>query len=600
MKICFNSYDTRHKSPFGTLTPLAPCRIALFDADREACAATLVMHNETGFYMELPLRKEKDGFCNTFYLFETGLYFYHFRVSCGNEPVQIYRSGRDTCAESGCEWEISCCNSAGKAWKEWAGRPMYQIFPDRFAKAGECDLRDKLRPFTVHEDVREVPALCADPQGNWNTDFYGGNLQGIRSKLPYLKELGMEILYLNPIFMAHSNHRYDTADYLRVDPMLGNDADFRELCNAAHELGMRILLDGVFSHTGSNSVYFDEKKIFGHGVCSDPESPYRSWYSFSGDGQYDCWWGIKTLPCVKEMEESYLSFLLEGEGSVVAHWLRAGADGFRLDVADELPDAFLERFHAAVKAIKPDALILGEVWEDASDKISYGVRRRYFTSRELDSVMNYPYRSAIIDFVKGDDSARGTADRILEIASHYPEHALHCSMVPLSTHDTVRILSLMGPHFSGSRQEKAAHCLTGPDYLEAVQKLRTALFLQFMLPGIPCVYYGDEAGMQGWEDPLNRRFFDWEHIDRNLHDYVASLAKLRGETAVLRTGMIRLISDEGNRIVMEREGDFSLRFAVNMDEEPMSVPHRQILFSENCDQSNPALVYKYGGICYLP
>lgn len=599
MRLLYDPQQYGSKVPFGALTVGETCTVTVRETDGDVAQMWLVLHDEGDFTHEVSMHRTDDAYTAVFTVEKGGLYFYHFRAACENGVRECYRMGHG-CAENGTEWEVTVCPAADDFWRDWAGKTMYQIFPDRFAKSGSCDLGDKLCPFTLHEDTRDTPSLSPDAYGNWNTDFYGGNLQGILEKLPYLKELGVDIIYLNPIFMAQSNHRYDTADYKRIDPMLGTEADFVALCDRAHALGMRVLLDGVFSHTGSNSVYFDANGVFGTGALSDPDSPYRSWYDFHADGTYDCWWGILTLPCVKETDPSYLAYLVEDEDSVVAHWLRLGADGFRLDVADELPDSFLVKLRQRVKQIRPDGMVLGEVWEDASNKISYGVRRQYFSARELDGVMNYPYRNAILDYISARATAAETADTILEIASHYPVHALNCCMVPLSTHDTPRALSLFGPELPSDmrKEEKAKQCLSGSAYMEAVQKLRTAAFLQFMLPGIPSIYYGDEAGLQGWEDPLNRRFFDWEHIDWFLHDYFASLSRVRRESEALRTGEIRLISDQGRRLVMERTGEEPVRFAINLDEDPMEIACRRILFCENCNTENGCLVYKFGAVCY--
>lgn len=609
MELFFNSFDDSCRSPVGAATQNEPFSVTV-RTDQAADALYLVLRDESGFRLEMPMERvekldtfdEKTAYTASVTLWRCGLYFYFFRAVCGGETSEFRRCRRGSTRDGGTEWEISVCPRCRFSWREWAGKPMYQIFPDRFYAVGQADLTGKLTPYHLHGDPAEPPDLGPDQSGVWNSDFYGGNLRGIAEKLPYLRELGMEVIYLNPIFMAQSNHRYDTADYLRIDPMLGTDDDFAALCAQAHALGMRVILDGVFSHTGSNSMYFDANHVFGNGVMSDRDSPYKTWYALRDDGTYDCWWGVKTLPCLRETEPSFLRFLLSGRESVVGKWLGLGADGFRLDVADELPDAFLTRFREAVSAQKPDAVVLGEVWEDASDKISYGVRRRYFTDYELDCVMNYPFRDAILNFIRETENAAAFCDRVMEIISHYPAAALHCSMVPLSTHDTPRVLTLMGPPCNGSKQEKAAWCLTGAEYMEAVQRVRTAMFLQFMLPGMPSVYYGDEIGMQGWEDPLNRGCFQWEHMDERLHGYVIALAAVRRNTPALMRGELRLVSDTDNCLVMERcDGSQNVRFCVNMSDSPVTLACRKILATENGVRGDGTVtVYKFGAVCYLP
>ena len=357
-------------------------------------------------------------------------------------------------------WQTLCYDTNIRPPERFCGAVYYQIFPDRFYQQGECDLKDKLTPFWIHQDKRETPQYLPDEHGEIkNNDYYGGNLRGICAKLDYLASIGTEVIYLNPIFMAFSNHRYDTADYKRVDPMPGTEQDFRGLCSAAHELGMKIILDGVFSHTGSNSVYFDQHGHFGGGAANDPDSPYREWYRFSRyPDEYESWWGIRTLPCVDELNPGYLDFVVTGENSVVRQWLRLGADGYRLDVADELPDEFLEILYRTVKEEKPDAVVLGEVWEDASNKVSYGARRKYLRGKQLDGVMNYVYRGAIIDFVTGTISAETFLEEVMQLAENYPKETLDCSMNLLSTHDTGRILTMLaGPDGNRmSRDERAA------------------------------------------------------------------------------------------------------------------------------------------------
>jgi glycosidase len=323
--------------------------------------------------------------------------------------------------------------------------------------------------------------------------------------------------------MAASNHRYDTADYQRIDPMLGTEADFVELCRAAHALKIRVVLDGVFSHTGKNSVYFDSDNHFGGGAVSKgASSKYYKWFDFQEfPGKYTSWWGIESLPCVNELEPSYMEFMLGTDG-VVAKWLRLGADGFRLDVADELPDQFIQALRQRVKAVKPQAVVIGEVWEDASNKVSYGVRRAYFTGGELDGVINYPMRKAILDFAQGIDDGAALAETVMTLAENYPAPALDCTMSILGTHDTERIGTVL------------------PD----IARRRCAAFLQFALPGSPVIYYGDEAGLTGGPDPMCRLPFPWGQEDRTLQELYRELARMKNENPALRWGDIRFLPAE--------------------------------------------------------
>ena len=347
--------------------------------------------------------------------------------------------------------------------------------------------------------------------------------------MDYIASLGTTILYLNPISKSFSSHRYDTGDYKTPDPMLGTEADFAELCAQAHAHGIRVVLDGVYSHTGSNSLYFDKERTFGgNGAYCTKDSPYYSWYTFYHyPDSYNCWWNFDTLPTVNKMDPKFVDYVITGEDSVLAHWLKLGADGFRLDVVDELPDEFVLLLKKRLRELKPDALLIGEVWEDASNKIAYSRRRRYFVDGELDSCMNYPFRTAILNFIKGLDDGRGLAETVMTIAENYPPQVLLCNMNLLGTHDTPRILTALVDDFEGSREELAKRHLSHNQYYTAQERLMRASFLQFTLPGAPSIYYGDEAGMEGGKDPFNRRTYPWGREDTDLRDHFLRLGRLR-------------------------------------------------------------------------
>lgn len=580
MDIRFNSLKTRYKSPFGALCPGQPCRLAVeAPVDCAVLKLETVLERSGGDAWTLPM-VPADGaeglqrWQGQFSLPVCGLYHYHFRLTTADTVLDLFRQGESGVSTEGeNSWQITCYPADFAVPEELAGAVMYQIFPDRFAQVGQCSLSEKLRPFRIHERWDDVPDFRPNKDGEvLNNDFFGGNFKGIREKLRYLQSLSVEVIYLNPICMAFSNHRYDTADYLRPDPMLGTQKDFSALCREAHGLGMKVILDGVFSHTGANSVYFDRTGIFGHGAYHHRDSPYYSWYEFKKwPGRYTTWWGFKTLPNVRELEPSYLDFIT-GENGVIAHWLALGADGFRLDVADELPDEFISAFRARLKAEKPDALLIGEVWEDASNKVSYGKLRRYFTDGELDSVMNYPFRTAILNFMKERDGAafRWAVNTIVE---NYPAPALRCAMNSLSTHDTPRVLTLLGDDFDGTLEEKAERHLSGADRALAVEKEKAAAVLQFTLPGMACICYGDEAGLEGFEDPLNRRCFPWGRELTDLQDFYRALAKLKRDTPALRRGDIRFQDLGPKAVCFTRTLDGKrVRVAVNGGMEPVAVP----------------------------
>mgnify|MGYP001014503604 FL=1 len=553
MRILFDSRQEQYKTPFGTLRAGNSCVLHMDVPESSgATSVTLVMENcDEQPCCEFTFEKERvSGVYTTwrceFTMQERGLYFYWFRIGKRDGSFRLFRQGDKTNMEAGEKWQLSIIPQDFTVPDYARGAVMYQIMPDRFFKVGECDLTDKLCPFWVHENLSDTPQYTADAEGNWCNDFYGGNLQGIRAKLSYLHTLGVGVLYLNPIFMAYSNHRYDTADYKRIDPMLGTADDFAALCRDAHALEMRVILDGVFSHTGSNSVYFDAKGIFGHGAVSDSNSPYRAWYRFRHyPDDYDAWWNMPTLPNIEELSESYVNYIIEDDDSVLAHWLNLGADGFRLDVVDELPDEFVRKLKKRLRVLKPDALLLGEVWEDASNKRAYGVSRRYFVDGELDSVMNYPWQKGIVAFVRGEDDGSALGEGIMRLAENYPPEVLACVMNLLSTHDTMRILTVLGGEYHASKAEWATARLSPEARALAVRRLHSAAFLQFMLPGMASIYYGDEVGMEGGADPFCRRYYPWSAGDESLRSFYAALCRVKNETQALKTGDVR-VTEAGN------------------------------------------------------
>ncbi len=425
--------------------------------------------------------------------------------------------------------------------ERYAGGIVYQIFPDRFFRGSDWKERRDAgagkrthTPRIFHESWDDRPFYRKNAEGevtHW--DFFGGTLRGIEEKLGYLESLGVTMIYLNPIFAASSNHRYDTADYMRVDPALGDEESFASLAARAEEKGIGIILDGVFSHTGADSVYFDKFGIYGGGACGGEDSEYYRWYDFRRfPGEYACWWGEKELPELNENEPGCREFLL----GVVRKWLRAGARGWRLDVADELPDGFIEAVRKAAEETRPDALVLGEVWEDASNKISYGKRRKYILGNALHSVMNYPFRTAALDFVTGKSDARAFARSMMSLRENYPPGAFYGALNVIGSHDTARALTALGGD---------------------AEKLKMLSFLQFTAAGVPCIYYGDEAGMEGESDPDNRAPFPWGMENGEITEHYRSLARLRREYPQLRDGEFEAEADGEYRYCFRR-GD--LRF----------------------------------------
>lgn len=451
----------------------------------------------------------------------------------------------------------------------WFGEGVtYQIFPDRFRRLSIPDPAGMAGGRTVHPDWTEEPEYRPDGRGEVrNRDFFGGSLPGIAEKLPYLHALGVETLYLCPIFEAAENHRYGTADYEKIDPMLGTGEDFSALCRQAHALGMRVMLDGVFNHMGFVSRYFNGDGFYPEpGAHQSRESPYYGWFTFQHwPDRYSAWWGIYSLPTANKASKAWLDYIT-GEDGIIRRWLRAGADGWRLDVADELPDAVVAAIHAAARAEKPEAVIIGEVWEDGSNKVAYSVRRRHLLGGHCDGLMNYPLRSALIDYLLGGD-AEAFRETMEGLRQNYPPWALASAMNALGTHDTPRILTLLGTGGDGknrSRDWRAAHRMTAEQRARGEARLRLGALLLYAFPGSPTVYYGDEAGMEGFEDPFNRRTFPWGGENEGLTAWFAALGRARRALAPLRRGAFSWLTCAGGLLSFARTlGEETVAAAAN-------------------------------------
>ena len=592
MRILYNSRQLQHKTPFGTLTPGQACTLTIHIPSAVKTQKVLcVINQENGCHamnvelLFLEHRGAYDIYQGTFSFDKEGLYYYYFYITNCGGGFRLFKQGDDTNMEAGDLWQVSCVPSS-LSTPDWAkGAIIYQVFPDRFHKSGRVDLTGKLKPYTVHKYWHEEVDWRPTPKGVvLNNDFYGGNFKGITEKMDYIASLGTTILYLNPISKSFSNHRYDTGDYKAPDPMLGTVEDFKAMCDAAHSHGIRVILDGVYSHTGSDSLYFNKSGAFpGIGAYQSKESPYASWYSFyQWPNAYNAWWNFDTLPTVNKMDPEFIKYIITDEDSVIAHWLKLGADGFRLDVADELPDEFLKLLYDRVKEINPDALVLGEVWEDASNKKAYGKRRTYFTNAELDSVMNYPYRTAILNFMRGFDSGRGFKEAVMSIAENYPQQVVACNMNLLGTHDTPRILTALVDDFDGSREEKAKRRLSRNQWEVAHERMLMASFLQYMLPGCPSIYYADEAGMEGYKDPFNRRPYPWGHEDRELMEHYLRLGKLRKSCDALRLGDIQFFQAGDKHLGFARsyEGK-TMKIYANRSADSWEIPNGKIKLGYN-------------------
>ncbi len=559
----YNSRDLKHKSKFGSIASNESLRLCVLMPRSFGCRkVTLICHldGEKEFYRDMfwcgMNGDNKEWWDITITFPESGLYFYHFSYETpfGTGNIYLRSGGCGEFAPEGNEWQLTVYSENYRTPQWIKGGIMYQIFPDRF-NIGKTALKNVPDDRVMHESIEEAPVWKPDENGKiLNNDYFGGNLKGIEEKLPYLASLGVTVIYLNPIFEAHSNHRYNTADYSKIDPLLGSEEDFRSLCSEAHKLGIKIILDGVFSHTGSDSIYFNrEKRYDTQGAFNNAESPYKDWFTFNSDGTYKSWWGIDTLPETNEEKESFINYIT-GKNGIAEKWLKCGAYGYRLDVADELPDKFLDEFCKAVKDINSEYAVIGEVWEDATNKFSHGGRRRYLLGKQLDSVMNYPFANAILTFMRYG-VAESFMESIVTICENYPKCALDCLMNHIGTHDTARILtSLIYDDIEHKpRHIQAQYVLTNEDYRKAKALLKAASVLQYTLPGFPSLYYGDEAGMQGGGDPFNRGFFPWGRQDEDLTEWYKHLGRVRNALICLKEGEFKPYSAMLSCVAYTRE-----------------------------------------------
>lgn len=504
----------------------------------------------------------------------TGIYWYCFRLNTGCGLQTIHRTtGGFGIFESADSFQLTVYEPEFKTPDWLSGGVIYQIFPDRFASVPPVNAFPPDR--RMHTKWFESPDWEPDAHGEIrNNDYFGGNLRGIETKLDYLQSLGVTCLYLNPIFEAHSNHRYNTADYERIDPMLGTEADLRSLCAAAAARGIHILLDGVFNHTGSDSRYFNRYGRYPEiGAYQSPDSPYADWYHFSKwPNSYDSWWGFDTLPAIQHHSAEFQTYITEA-GGISDRWIRCGTAGWRLDVVDELPDALLNALRISVKRSDPEALLLGEVWEDASNKESYGQRRRYLTGTQLDSVMNYPFRVGLLHYMLQQDAGL-LVETVESILEHYPPMVIRLLMNPLGTHDTERALTVLGgePLRGRGREWQAHHHLSDDQRSLGRARLKAAAAIQFCLPGVPSIYYGDEAGLEGYADPFNRGCYPWGREDSDLIAHFQLLGRIRKQADCLKAGDFRCICADGALLAFERNGDFDRILCVcNAASEPRTL-----------------------------
>ena len=562
MKLYHDSRSLDCRAPFGAVRCGDIVRLRVYCQGRpRAVNAVITLNNQP---YTIPLQPDgRDGYELRFAAPATPrLLWYYFAAVMENGQTEYLGNARDGLGGVGETYASAPPSFQLTVYARDYAPPaflregvMYQIFPDRFCRSRAP--RYTREDIYLHENWDEAPLALFDPRNGdtHSRDFFGGDLQGIISKLDYLQSLHVTVLYLNPIFLARSNHRYDTGDYTRIDPMLGTQADLTRLCEEAGKRGMRVLLDGVFNHTGDDSLYFNRYGRYDSvGAYQSPDSPYAGWFTFERfPDKYKCWWGVDTLPEVNKDNEDYRRFILAEDG-VARRWMRAGTAGWRLDVADELPMRFLRDLRTAVRTQDAQAALLGEVWEDASNKVSYGAQRCYCLGDTLDSVMNYPLREGLIGFLLGEIDAYALKRRLDALYENYPAPFAAALMNLLGSHDKARVINrLSGAEPENRpREQRAFTPLSDAEYERGKRRFIKAWRFLCAMPGMPCLYYGDEAGAQGGDDPFCRGTYPWGHEDRALMEEIKRVNHARLKSRAAQNGSLELIAPDADMLTVVR------------------------------------------------
>lgn len=506
---------------------------------------------------------------------QSAIYHYYFMCRVNDKVKYIKRNSIEDCK---IKKEEMYKLSVGFSVPDWAkGAIMYHIFVDRFRRGDKEKINLPNRH--LHKNWNEELQIGPDENGVWNNDFYGGDLKGIIEKLDYINSLGVTILYLSPIVRSQSNHRYDTADYLEIDPYAGSETDLKKLCEEAHKRGMKVILDAVFNHTGNDSKYFNEYGNYDSvGAYQSKSSPYYPFYKKNGsDSKFDYWWGMTNLPVCDKDAIEWQNFIT-GENGVIDKWFSLGIDGLRLDVADELTDEFIELIRKAVKRNKEDGFILGEVWKNPMRMKKYMSfeNRGYISSGKcMDTVMDYPLIDSLIRYFKYADKDK--LENILkEIMTEYPKDTINSLMNFTSTHDISRLITILGANVFDQYSEWAWNpsntdldfCknfrLTQEEYNRGKEILMLYIFTLNLFPGTLSIFYGDEVGLDGLGNLANRRPFPWDNIDYEILDFYRYIGKIRMDNKALKEGNLNIIDINHNTLSFEREGENNKIFvAVN-------------------------------------
>ncbi len=489
--------------------------------------------------------------------FGTGLYFLRPRLSVFGDSIFGHKHGDIIYFDSNAGlfgmMQLSVCDFAYKEPKSILGSVIYHVFVDRFNRGGDCPVSDGAR--LIHGEWKVIPEYPKYPGAPLkNNTFYGGTLYGIIEKLDYIVSLGVGVIYLSPIFEAASNHKYDTGDYMTVDRMFGGEKALGELISECEKRNIKLVLDGVFNHTGSDSLYFNRYRRYkGEGAYQSKKSKYYSWYDFQNHpNEYTSWWGIDILPRINPDKTECGEYFI-GENGVIDKYSKMGIYGFRLDVVDELSDDFISKIKARL-AGKGESVLYGEVWEDASNKIAYDNRKKYYLGTELDGVMNYPIRSGVVDYLRGEGTDK-LYYALTEVTANAPDRILHTQMNLLGTHDTPRILTLLGGvSAEGKSNEQLSKIrMTRLAREKAIKRLKTGYTILATLPGIPAIFYGDEAGLEGYADPFNRMPYPWGDECEELIEHYRTLGEIRAKNNVYKKGAFRLLELNDDLLIFARD-----------------------------------------------
>lgn len=545
-EIIHDSHEIKFRNPFGAVKIGTKVIIKLWT--NKECIAYINLINFYNNQIEVQMKKSNEVIREYGFTYDVevdtsnslGLVYYFFRVNINGYDI-IYGNNVESLGGRGHEYYNEPKSYQITVYKDYKvpnwykEGVIYQIFVDRFFNGNECGvISNPKKNCFIYGKWEDEPMYIRDWQGNiarW--DFYGGNLLGVKKKLEYIKSLGVSVIYFNPIFESVSCHKYDTGDYEKVDPMFGTEEAFSELCSLAEEMGIKIILDGVFSHTGSDSKYFNKLGNYKNvGAYQSLQSEYYRWYCFNDyPNYYQSWWGFENMPNVDELNPSYLDYIIRNKNSIIEKWLKLGASGWRLDVADELPDEFIKLLKKKLLETKNDGVLVGEVWDDASNKVSYSKKREYLFGNELDSVTNYPLRQIIIDLVKRYINSEYFIKKYISLMENYPKEYFYSTMNMLGNHDTERILTLVDNN---------------------IDLLKMAVIIQMTLPGVPLIYYGDEAGLTGGKDPENRKAYPWERENNNILEFYKNICNVRVSEIALKEGEIIFRNYNNNVLCYER------------------------------------------------